>query len=143
MLQSREEFIAMKAITIRPLMAWAIIHAGKNMENRSWPTSLRGTIAIHASKGFTRYEYEEGIDFLPPRYRKLAPAFEDITRGAIIGLVDLVDCVTESKSRWFGGPYGFAIRNPRPIEPIPCSGQLGFWNVPIEIERKIKRNQLG
>lgn len=99
----------MKAITIRPLMACAIIHAGKNIENRSWPTSLRGTIAIHASKGFSRWEYEAGVDFLPARYRKIVPAYEDIPRGAIIGLVDLVDCVEDSRSRWFGGPCGFLL----------------------------------
>lgn len=130
----------MKAITIRPLMAWSIIHAGKNIENRSWPTKLRGTIAIHASKGFSRWEYEEGVDYLPARYRKIVPAYQDVPRGAIIGLVDLVDCVEDSNSRWFNGPYGFVLRNPRPIiKPIPCTGQLGFWNLPSEIERKIAR----
>ena len=26
----------MKAITVKPVWAWAIIYAGKNIENRSW-----------------------------------------------------------------------------------------------------------
>lgn len=129
----------MKAITVRQPWAWAIIHAGKNIENRSWLTHLRGPIAIHAAKGLTRGEYEETIEYLPRRYRKEAPAFEDLVRGAIIGVVDLVDCVTESKSPWFFGDYGFVLKNPRLIKPIPCTGALGFWNLPPEIERKIKR----
>jgi hypothetical protein len=129
----------MRALTVRQVWAWAIIYAGKDIENRSWPTRLRGTIAIHAAKGLTRAEYEEGVRCLPRHYRKEVPAFEDISRGAIIGVVDLVDCVTKSKSRWFDGAYGFVLRNPRPIKPIECSGSLGFWKLPPDIERRIKR----
>lgn len=129
----------MKAITVRQPWAWAIIHAGKNIENRSWPTNFRGPVAIHASKGLSRREYEELLEYLPRRFRKDAPPFEEVPRGAILGLVDIVDCVTESKSRWFFGEYGFVLKNPRPIKPIYCSGALSFWNVPPEIERKIKR----
>jgi hypothetical protein len=57
----------------------------------------------------------------------------------IIGIVELVDCVTESKSPWFGGEYGFVLKNQRPVKPIPCVGALGFWNLPPGIERKIKK----
>jgi len=108
-----------------------LIMKGRPRSRTLWPTKLRGTIAIHASKGFSRWEYEEGVDYLPVRYRKIVPAYEDIPRGAIIGMVDLVDRVEDSNSRWFGGPYG--------IKPIPCTGQLGFWNLPSEIERRIAR----
>jgi len=131
--------ITMKAITVRQPWAWAIIYAGKDIENRSWPTSLRGTIAIHAAKGLTRSEYEEAIKSFPRRYRKEWPAFEGITRGAILGLVDLVGCVADSKSSWFQGDYGFVLKNPRPTKPIYCSGALRFWNLPPDIERKLKR----
>jgi len=49
--------------------------------------------------------------------------------GAIIGVVDLVDVVTKSRSRWFQeGSYGFVLRNPRPLsKPIPCKGMLSLW----------------
>jgi hypothetical protein len=43
-----------KALTIRQPWAWAIIYAGKNIENRSWNTKLRGTIAIHAGFSYVR-----------------------------------------------------------------------------------------
>ena len=32
-------------------------------------------------------------------------------KGAIIGEVDIVDCVTKSTSPWFEGPFGFVLRN--------------------------------
>lgn len=129
----------MKAITVKPVWAWAIIHAGKNIENRSWRTHYRGTVAIHASKNMTRWEYEEAKDYLPRRARKELPAFEDMPKGAILGVVELVDCVTESKSRWFGGTFGFVFKHPVAIKPITCTGALGFWEVPPAIARKLKK----
>jgi hypothetical protein len=129
----------LKAITVKPVWAWAIIYAGKNIENRSWPTHFRGPVAIHASKNMSRSEYEEAKNLVPPRWRNKLPAYEDLPRGVIIGVVEIVDCVTESKSPWYLGDYGFVLKNRRPVKPIPCSGALSFWNLPPEIERKIKR----
>jgi hypothetical protein len=48
----------MKAISIRAPWAWAILHAGKDVENRTWPTNVRGTVAIHASNSMGRAYYE-------------------------------------------------------------------------------------
>jgi len=43
-----------------------------------------------------------------------------------------------SKSPWCIGAFGYVLKNPRPVKPIPCSGALSFWNLPLEIEGKIK-----
>jgi hypothetical protein len=48
------------ALSIRQPWAWLILHAGKDIENRDWPTKYRGPFLIHASKGMTRDEYETG-----------------------------------------------------------------------------------
>jgi hypothetical protein len=53
---------------------------------------------------------------------------EILDRGAIIAEVDVVDCVTHSKSPWFVGPYGFVLADPILYdEPIRCRGRLGFF----------------
>ena len=53
------------------------------------------------------------------------------TLGAIIGEVDITGCIEESGSPWFTGKYGFTLANPVLYEkPIPCRGQLGFFEVP-------------
>jgi hypothetical protein len=39
----------MKALSVRQPWAWAIIHAGKDIENWTWRTHYRGEVAIHAS----------------------------------------------------------------------------------------------
>lgn len=130
----------MKALTVRQPWAWAIVRAGKDIENRNWHTNYRGQIAIHAAKGMTRTEYTKVVDDLQHRYnyKKEIPSYDNMVRGAIVGVADLVDCVSSSKSKWFEGDYGFVLKNVRPITPIVCSGALGFWTVPDNVLRKLK-----
>jgi len=124
---------ALRALSVRQPWAWAIIYAGKDIENRSWQNKHTiGTIAIHASLG------QERIYQLPPRARRPQP--DEITLGAIIGVVDVVDVVDSHRSRWFEGPLGWVLRNPRPLNrPIACKGALGLWVVPRTIEKTIRR----
>ena len=42
----------MKVLSVRQPWAWAIIHGGKDVENRNWDTKFRGRLAIHAGKQF-------------------------------------------------------------------------------------------
>jgi hypothetical protein len=114
------------ALSVRQPWAWAIIHAGKDIENRSWATKFRGRVLIHASKGMTQEEY---VNFGCRALRRElpVPSFDDLLRGGIVGEIEIVDCVTQSKSPWFSGPYGFVLRDPRPCEFIPARGALGFF----------------
>lgn len=127
----------MKAISIRQPWAWLIINAGKDIENRDWPTRLRGRVLVHAAKGMTHDEYESAIDTaryagesrpFPPGLT--LPAFNKIDRGGVFGSVEIFDCVTESDSPWFFGRYGFALRDPKPLAFMPFKGALGFFDVP-------------
>jgi len=135
----------MKAISIRQPWAWAIIYLGKNIENRNWPTRFRGTVAVHASGTMTRQGYELAQHFILKategrgKRLRVAPP-EKLPYGAIIGLADIVDCVTESDSPWFVGEHGFVLKNrKRILEPITYRGALGLWNVPPGIERKLRQ----
>jgi hypothetical protein len=58
------------------------------------------------------------------------PPLDNLHRGGIIGSVEIVDCVTESRSNWFYGRYGFVLRNPVALPFTPWRGQLGFFDVP-------------
>jgi hypothetical protein len=131
----------MKALSIRQPWAHAIIYLGKDVENRDWRTNFRGTIAVHASQGMTFDEFNDFISFAGQFSLADIPDPEQLVRGAIVGLVDIVDCVSDSSSDWFQGDYGFVLANPRALtKPIPCKGALGFWDVPKELERGIKQN---
>lgn len=122
------------ALSIRQPWAWMIIHGGKNVENRSWSTRFRGPVLIHAAKGMTVDEYLEAREFAnniwsvsgKPEAAKGITG-NNLERGGIIGVAEIVGCVTESKSPWFVGDYGFTIANPRPLPFHPCKGSLGFF----------------
>lgn len=110
-----------RAITIRQPWAWAIIFAGKDVENRSWYTHYRGPLLIHAGATYRPHApLPRGI---------VAPDRGDLDFSAVIGVVDLVDVVDRSRSRWFNPDgYGFVLRNPRALKrPVPCKGRLGLW----------------
>lgn len=120
----------MKALTLRQPWAHAILHLGKNVENRSWapPESLVGKyIAIHAGMAFVR---DSGL----PVTR------EELHFGAIVGVARIAGVVNKSRSRWFEGPFGWLLEDVRPLsKPISCKGKLGLWNVPPAYVRKIQR----
>lgn len=125
------------AISIRQPWAWLILHAGKDIENRSWPTRLRGRVLIHAAKGMTRAEYEDALMTAkmvsctrPFPEGTMLPAFNELPRGGIVGSVEIVDCVSDSISPWFFGSYGFVLRAPEPLPFRPLKGELGFFRVP-------------
>lgn len=122
----------MKAITVRQPWAHAIIYMGKDIENRARPSSYRGPLLIHAAKTMADIEYEKFVEACQNRKLGEPPTQLDLRRrlGGIIGIVDLVDCVQTSTSKWFIGPYGLVLKNPRQLPFRPWRGQLGLYNIP-------------
>ena len=121
------------ALSVRQPWAWAILFAGKDVENRSWQAvnhglRQRGRIAIHAAKGLTRDEYEDANETICKiTGRAHIPPARDLLRGGIVGSVEVVDVVDESDSPWFFGPRGLILRNPEVWTFIPCVGALGYF----------------
>lgn len=120
------------ALSVRQPWAWAIIYAGKDIENRSWQAvnhglAQRGRIAIHAAKGLTRYEYEDAAETITAITGRPPPPARDLERGGIIGSVEVVDVVSRSASPWYFGPRGLVLRDPQPCAFVPAVGQLGYF----------------
>lgn len=114
-----------KALSVRQPWAWAVIKADEDVENRPKPTRYRGPLYIHDGK----QDALAGWQFLDELGVRLPV---DPPTGGIVGLVDLVDCVEDSKSRWaFAGEYHWVLRNPRPVPFVPLAGQLGIFNVEL------------
>lgn len=119
------EITTMKVLNVAQPNAHNIIFSGKNVENRSGGCNFRGTIAIYGSKTVNKRRFE-GSDI----------KIEDCSLGAIIGFVDLVECITESQvtdgtKKWFHGPYGYVFENvvalEKPIEVTPPKGAVIWW----------------
>jgi len=115
-------------ISIRQPWAWMIIHAGKDIENRNWFTKVRGRVLIHAANGMTDKEFNCAWD-LAERIGIEYVSITELSRGGIIGSVEIVDCVTKSDSPWFFGRYGFVLRDPQPLPFYQCRGKLGFFRI--------------
>lgn len=109
------------ALSIMQPWAWAIVEADKDVENRTWATNYRGPICIHAGK---KYDSDGADSMMFHDYLTIPP---DLPKGGIVGVAEIVDCVTRHRSRWFIGPYGFVLRNARPVPFVPCRGRLGFF----------------
>lgn len=127
----------MKAISIRQPWAWAIVDAGKRVENRPRRWNYRGPILIHASKGVTRNEYQRAAIYIQGVHARFmlggprieVPPLEALDRGGIVGIAELVDCVDNCDDNWFVGPWGLVLRNVRPVAFKPCPGALGLFDV--------------
>ena len=121
----------MKAISIRQPWAWLIMEGFKPVENRTWPTSFRGDIQIHAAKGCTEAEYAEAVEFVrsfSPSIASRMPALDQLERGGIVGIVTITDCVRQHRSPFFVGPWGFVMERPYPVPFKPMRGMLGIFN---------------
>ena len=125
-------------LTIRQPWAQLIICGAKDIENRDWPTRIRGKIAIHSSAKIDRREIESACNQMErwiPKFSRHAFTNEALgyPAGMILGTVEIVDCVRKSDSPWFIGEYGFMLSNPQPLQtPIPAKGSLGFWPFPLK-----------
>jgi hypothetical protein len=156
----------LKALAIRQPYAWLVVHGIKDVENRSWPTRYRGPFFVHASKAIDQEDIQLVNQKLAPPGLSLST---DLPRGGIVGVVTLVDCVRyidipwwrrllcrvigqerisggrqPIASDWFEGPYGFVLRDARPLPFIPWRGQQSFFNVPDDLypPELLARNRL-
>ena len=145
----------MLALSVQQPWPWLIFYGKKDIENRTWapPRSVVGQrIAIHASKKPQALEplavMEEifGMD-VGTWWEPQIPPLRELPLGALVGTVELLEITQTgqsgvrggSKSAWFAGPYGWVLRNPRALEePIPMSGRLGLWPVPIEAAKVLE-----
>jgi len=120
----------MLALSIRQPWAWAIIHAGKDVENRSENIARRAerlvgqTVLIHAGKTF----YEDDFD----TFERLGidVPIEDLRFGGIIGSARIMAVSRRHPSRWAQrGQWQIVLTDARPRPFRPCRGQLGFFRV--------------
>lgn len=135
----------MKALSIKQPWAWLIVHGYKDVENREWKLPAYGVfppqrIYIHtglSTSDMTNEVFSWIIERMNFGQREaFIRAGEQPTQihlGAIIGEVDIIDCISESASPWFVGKYGFVLANPVAYkEPIPYKGRLGFFEVALK-----------
>jgi len=157
----------MKAISLTQPWAHLVMLGAKQWETRSWSTTYRGQIAIHASKNYPGSAqsmerepfYKEALYLNGWQY-----TYPSLSCGRIIALAEIVDCqptenfrqegftrrdsdppyryieIPDSEFR-FGdfsaGRFAFKLEKILRIPQIECKGALGIWNVPDLIAAQI------
>ena len=128
----------MPCLSIRQPWAWAILHLGKDVENRSWPTKHRGPILIHAGKWFRLEDVRKEFFLFMARQEKFGTPESDAKiftemrtqTGGIVGVVTIVDCVRGYASPWaIPGQWHWVLADPKPLPFFPCKGRLGIFKV--------------
>jgi hypothetical protein len=114
----------MKALTIRQPWPFAILHLGKDVENRVWRTHYCGPLLIHAASHHENQPRELLAENMsrPPS----AETLRELALGCIVGIAEIFDCVQNAKSRWADrGAWHWRLRNVRLIRPVEWHRPVG------------------
>lgn len=148
----------MIALSLRQPWCYAVLSLGKHIENRRWSTAFRGSFLLHASKGMTKTEYYECLEFcrnvLGASVLSRFPPLKSLPRGGIVGAAKLIDVIPPCPTCQLGSPcgqnhgwhmpeqYGFVLENVRPSPRfVECKGMLGFFKVGDEIAQALRDAQ--
>lgn len=151
----------MRAITGYAVWFWAMLHAGKGLENRRRADGRepmivlhRGPLLLHTSQTTPPEEYRRArqiIEELSPGV--VVPEPDELIHGHVIGRARAVGHVTAANEllwgedrraipiagsgidlRWkFDGSCALVLEDRTPIAPIPCRGYQGLWTVPDDV----------
>jgi activating signal cointegrator 1 len=157
----------MKGLTLTQPWATLVAIGAKAIETRSWSTTYRGPVAIHAAKAMPDYAVEACHE--EPFRSVLGAAgyrlITDLPRGAVVAVSYLADCwrtealaertirdlalnvVAGQYERAFGnydaGRFGFLLERRAQLHtPVACRGMLGLWNVGEELRQRIEAARL-
>lgn len=117
----------MKALSIKQPWAFAILRKGKDIENRTWKTDIRGEFYVHAAKSIDKNAPQE----LLQQWFDAAQAGDvAASLGGVLGTVEITGCYTQYDSRWWQGPFGYLLKDPVTFTKFyPYKGQLRFFEV--------------
>lgn len=137
----------MKVLSLLQPWASLVVKGVKRIETRTWTTTYRGELAIHASLG----KKASGLATENP-FCKYIRDFNALPFGAIIGKVMLIDIVridpfqnldqlmkkinAEEKAfdDFTEGRYAWILEEPVEFESaIPVKGSLGIWKYDLGV----------
>lgn len=136
----------MRIISIRQPWASLIVTGGidvrtgalerKDVENRSWATTYRGPVLIHASQR----PDDISLDEIERRFAVRLTSEQKL--GGVVGITEIINCTRPHPSRWYApGCYGFVLANSRPLPFVAWKGALSLRSAPQELLQLCGLNQ--
>jgi hypothetical protein len=126
---------------------WAFFHAGKRVENRSWPLprwAMGKDIAMHAAQRFDNEALQQ----------MRAGEFGDAARAVPVtghptGIVGVfrfdeeswqyIEKLYSEPDPWSFGPHVWPVNNIIELaRPIPCRGYQKLWRVPEDVRDAVR-----
>lgn len=132
----------MKAISIQQPWAELIVRGIKDIENRTWTTTYRGPLAIHAGlkprPSANLERWTEVMEGRPAVRAILESDGKQFPRGGLVGVVDLVEIWSDHDSPWaVEDQFHWEFKSPRRCKFVPMKGNLGLWAVNREDVRPL------
>lgn len=137
----------MKALTLAPVWAWAVLHLGKNVENRTWkPFKGLDRFLLHAGTrtsfaadatacgdaarraGWRIHAMDGGLMFIKgDEHRFLDP--KTVPQGVILAEMQLKGWETDSASPWaYPREVHWLVEVRKVLDtPVRCKGALQLW----------------
>ena len=130
----------LQAITVWQPWSWAILHAGKPAENRTWvlPRHLAGKwVALHAGAGQSGRQLADDSESIREMFAINVPP--SLPRRALVGLVKFssahrLERLPRPTTEWDCGPWCWDVGDRLALpKPVLASGAQGFWIVPDDL----------
>jgi hypothetical protein len=131
----------MQALSTKMPWAWLMVnhkHRKPNIpivdvHNFDWAPKVKGRVFVHAGAVVDW----QGVHWLRNNHVLAASVQEKLEKichtwihGALIGQVDVTECVTSHHSSFFKGPFALVLRNPHAFgKPIYYPGRPGVFDV--------------
>ncbi len=162
------ERLVIRGLTLTQPWADLVALGAKRIETRSWSTSYRGLLAIHAATGLgpvggkaglreicRRPAFAHALRFMPAEYGKDTPP---LALGVIVAVARLAKIKATSMALraevmaqtitpneiefgdYSNGRFAWYLNN---IHPVPmgvkCKGALGLWEVPLDALASLRK----
>jgi hypothetical protein len=137
----------MRALSVFQPWASLLVLGRKRFETRSWRTTHRGLLAIHAARKFSATV--RALCLQEPFRSLLREAgienADALPRGVVLGTAELVGCTLADElsdipdaERQFGnfgpGRWAWQLAAAAPLpSPVPARGRLGIFELPIAL----------
>lgn len=141
----------MLALTLKRPWSWYVSHGPKRVENREWkPEALKpgGVFALHAGLGWDKAFAPDALNMpsWAPGSWPAHPPMSQIPTG-IVALVTFAGASNKAPpagyydagvNEWWRGPWGWVLGAVCAIDPVPCTGKQGLWELPADVEARVR-----